>query len=85
MLPYAYAAMCAFLLLSTVCGDDSTERGLSEAEPFLNKGYSYIESKEYRQAIEEYDKALQIEPNAAEVYGNRGVAYAEFWRAPQGN
>jgi len=75
VLPYIHAAMCAVLLLSAACGDTSGERGLTDAESHYNRGFDYDESGEYRRAIQEYDRAIELDPNYADAYVNRGVTY----------
>ena len=57
VLPYAYAAMCAFLLLSTVCGDDSSQDG---------------------GRIAEFTRAIERNPNDANAYNDRGIAFSEL-------
>ncbi|MCA9891205.1 MAG: tetratricopeptide repeat protein, partial [Anaerolineae bacterium] len=36
---------------------------------------AYYELKQYEQAIADYDKAIQLEPQYASAYYNRGLAY----------
>jgi len=43
--------------------------------PHLNLGVAYMESGEAEKAIEQYNKALDIDSEYAEAYNNRGVAY----------
>ena len=48
-----------------------------EGEHF-NRGFTYMESGEYENAIQEFDKAIQLHPNYAFSYRNRGLAYANL-------
>jgi lipoprotein NlpI len=43
---------------------------------YNNRGNGYAGLGNYRQAIEDYDKAIKIKPGFADAYMNRGVAYA---------
>ena len=42
---------------------------------YNNRGTIYKDLGNYRQAIEDYDKAIEIQPRFAEAYNNRGVSY----------
>ncbi len=42
---------------------------------YRNRGRAYRESKEYRRAIEDFDKALKLDPSYAWAYSSRGTAY----------
>ena len=49
--------------------------------PNLEQAYYQTEEadkKEYEMAIYDYTKALEINPNEAEIYNNRGVAYSKL-------
>ena len=55
-----------------------------KAKEFLNRGDIYYAQGEYHKAIEEYTKAIELEPDYAEAYRYRGNAWArlgEFGRA----
>ena len=67
----AYALLCATLLLSTACGGDS-------AEVYYNRGLDYQESGEHGLAIQQYDKAIDLDPNYLDAYNNRGNAYFDL-------
>ncbi|OGS39426.1 MAG: hypothetical protein A2551_00675 [Elusimicrobia bacterium RIFOXYD2_FULL_34_30] len=42
---------------------------------YNNRGNSYRDNKEYTQAIEDYTRAVKINPMYAEAFNNRGIAY----------
>ena len=42
---------------------------------YLNRGLAYKHKDEVDRAIEDYNKAIQLNPNFAEAYNNRGNAY----------
>lgn len=42
---------------------------------YYSRGIAYGEKNEYDTAIEDYNKAIQLNPNFAEAYNNRGYAY----------
>ena len=50
----------------------------SLAKEHFNRGFTYLELGESRKAIQEYDKAIQLDPNYAYAYNNRGFAYDEL-------
>ncbi len=43
-----------------------------------NRGVAYAKLGDYRRAIEDYDKAIEINPKCLEAYNNRGAAYAKL-------
>jgi Tfp pilus assembly protein PilF len=47
----------------------------AEVEAFREQGWEYVSKSDYDSAIEEFNKALQIDPNYARAYSNRGLAY----------
>jgi tetratricopeptide (TPR) repeat protein len=44
-------------------------------EQWLNEGDSHFASMQYEQAIADYDRALQLDPQYAEAYHKRALAY----------
>ncbi len=46
-----------------------------------NRGQAYYSIGSYRQAIEDNDEAIKIDPRYAEAYNNRGSAYADLGNA----
>jgi tetratricopeptide (TPR) repeat protein len=49
----------------------------STAEWHANRAYELYEQGRYDEAIEECNKAIELDPNMMEAYGNRTVAYKE--------
>jgi tetratricopeptide (TPR) repeat protein len=49
--------------------------GLSEAEQHFEAGNELQEQGQPREAIEEYNKAIELDPEMADAYNNRGRAY----------
>ena len=43
--------------------------------PIITGATAYSGLGNYKQAIEDYDRAIEIKPGYAEAYINRGVAY----------
>jgi len=43
-----------------------------------NRGYAYDELGEYQRALQDYDRAIELDPNYAKAYHNRGIAYDEL-------
>ncbi|MBI5892312.1 MAG: tetratricopeptide repeat protein [Deltaproteobacteria bacterium] len=52
------------------------EERLFQTNAWFEKGYQHWLNKEYDSAIEAYTKAIALNPNLAQAYSNRGVAYA---------
>ncbi len=48
---------------------------LDSAEAYLAHGDQYAGIKQYDRAIEDYNQAIQLKPNYAEAYNNRGYSY----------
>ena len=48
------------------------------AESYFNSGNLYLRLEENRQAINDYDKAIELNPQYASAYNNRGIAYARL-------
>ena len=46
-----------------------------QAKYFYNRGNSYRAIGRNRRAIEDYDKAIGLDPNQAAAYNNRGSSY----------
>ncbi|MCZ7380032.1 MAG: tetratricopeptide repeat protein [Candidatus Methanoperedens sp.] len=45
------------------------------AEGHFIKGYAYYSARKFDKAIEDYNKAIELNPKLAEAYNNRGVVY----------
>ena len=44
----------------------------------VDRGYNYVQLGQYERAIQDYDKAIQLDPNEASAYYLRGVAYGQL-------
>jgi tetratricopeptide (TPR) repeat protein len=53
----------------------SPQSASNEAVAYKNRGNEYAKKQDYNRAIEEYNKALRLDPNYADVYHNRGLTY----------
>ena len=49
-----------------------------KAEVFCNRGAAYGSLGDHMKAIEDYDRAIEIDPEHAKAYFNRGVAYGNL-------
>jgi len=45
---------------------------------YFNRGLAYRHLGKYKQALADYDKAIQFNPKYAEAYNNRGVVYSNL-------
>ena len=50
------------------------------AEEWYETGNEYLYAGDYKKAIEHYTKAIEIDPDFALAYNNRGVAYYNMGR-----
>ena len=53
---------------------DQLSKKEKDAEYYFNQGIVNFYENKYREAIENYDKAIKIDPNDANAYNNRGIA-----------
>jgi len=53
---------------------DIIENNSDDAETYYNLGFSKVKSNDYRGAIEDFTKAIRINPNYTDAYNNRGIA-----------
>lgn len=51
---------------------------------YLNLGYTLFQEGHPREAIQEYDKALEVDPNYFEVYNNLGITWFALGDTQQG-
>ena len=45
-----------------------------DATAYRNRGLSYSDLGQNERAIEDYDKAMKLDPNSAGAYNNRGIS-----------
>ena len=50
----------------------------SPAVQHYDRGTNLAEAGQYEQAIVEFDKAIELDPNYPKVYANRGLAYSSL-------
>nr|XP_023017126.1 small glutamine-rich tetratricopeptide repeat-containing protein alpha [Leptinotarsa decemlineata] len=55
-----------------------TEEAAKEAEESKNKGNAYMKNSSYNEALEEYTRAIQLNPTNAVYYCNRAAAYSRL-------
>ena len=48
---------------------------LMDADACNTRGNRYLELRQLRRAIEEFDEAIRLDPKYAVAYGNRAIAY----------
>ncbi len=49
--------------------------GKNTAADYVDSGVAHYNSGEYEKAIDEYNRAIELNPNYAPAYNNRGLAY----------
>ena len=54
------------------------EKEQNLAEAYSNRGIAYAKLNKYERAIEDFSKAIALNPDDAEAYYNRGIAYAKL-------
>lgn len=59
------------LLVLTSCGSGGGE----SAEKYMESGFKHFQNQEYDQAINDFQKAVKLEPKAAAAYNMLGMAY----------
>ncbi len=66
--------IAVFVLVSTllVFGNVFAQENAKEA---VSKGLKYLNRWKYDEAITEFNKAIKLNPNSAEAYYSRGLAY----------
>lgn len=69
---YLIAGIWIVFLISVLGGCASKEK---RAEEHFNKGFSYQNQGDLDKALEEYNKALELNPNYAQAYTNLGSIY----------
>lgn len=48
---------------------------MSDAAFYFQRGLDRLKAKEYELALEDYQRAIEMDPNEALYYNARGVAY----------
>ncbi|MCK4404684.1 MAG: tetratricopeptide repeat protein [candidate division Zixibacteria bacterium] len=67
----------SFLFLFLIFGFLSCANKEKQAEKHFKKGFEYQNQGNLDKALEEYQKALQLNPNYTQVYTNVGTVYLE--------
>ena len=75
------SAFLCCVLLYTACGQIHRSNESAHVmvgghrNPYFERGNAHIEKKEYDKAIEQYQQALQLEPDSAIIHASLGWAY----------
>jgi len=64
-----------FVFLFSCASTQQKKGGPPDARLYNNRGIAYGEKGQYDQAISEFSKAIQINPNYDKAYNNRGIVY----------
>ncbi len=70
-------------IAATMVGVEIEKRVAATMAPFLamehkKRAETYMDLGEYENAIQEYDKVIQLDPNYTHAYLNRGYSYDEL-------
>jgi len=49
-----------------------------EGQCYHRRAWSYAKLKQHQQAIQDYDKAIQLDPNYAKAYNNRAITFSNL-------
>lgn len=55
-------------------------------QDYINKGYEKILDEDYKGALEQFNKAIELDPRNVEAYNNRGIVFGilgDHYRAIQ--
>jgi len=63
-------------------GADPVDIILSDANAYYERAENFRNSEEYQKAINDYSRAIELDPNDAYSYNNRGVAKRLFGLSP---
>lgn len=69
-------------LLSFNLGANPEDMILSDANSYYERAEGFIKAEDYQRAIDDYTRAIEIDPNDAYSYNNRGVAKRLFNLSP---
>ena len=47
-------------------------------EAYFNRGSAYAQKGEFRRALDDYNRAIELKPKEHQAYYNRGVAFMEI-------
>jgi tetratricopeptide (TPR) repeat protein len=67
----------AVVLLAASCDMAGMERTAPAAEEYQARGFEHLNNGDYDRAIAEFTKAINLNPEYAEAYFDRGTAYYE--------
>ena len=62
-------AVAAILAFGTACQSP-------ESAKYADQGKAHLVAREYDLAIEDFDKAIELDPESSEAYVGRGVAHS---------
>ena len=51
---------------------------LKDSSAYCNRGYIYLQMNQYQKALDDYNKAIELDPNNSTAYHNRGYIYNEL-------
>jgi tetratricopeptide (TPR) repeat protein len=72
-----------FFLVLIFCFLSSPLFAQGEASQHLESGIRKHKKHNYAAAIQDYDRAIELEPNSVEIYFNRGLAKSESGNYPE--
>ena len=73
-------AIVAVAVSAWACAESSPELDALEAEEAYSRGLELREQGQMRNAFDEFNQALSLNPRYAEAYSGRGVHLLRLWR-----
>jgi tetratricopeptide (TPR) repeat protein len=52
--------------------------GWEYSHAFNNRGFAYADLKQFEKAIQDYNQAIELDPEYTYAFNNRGLAYADL-------
>lgn len=71
-----FAATLKTLSINTTpASDEQRDLGLQDSRAYNKRGLAHVGTRNYEQAIVDYSKAIELDPEYAEAYNNRSTAH----------
>lgn len=75
--------LATLLVVAAIFLANGVAQANNDAEIYFNRGYNYHSSGQYELAIQNYNKAIQLNPNNSVYYKRRAYSYFELKKYEQ--